>query len=289
MTEAVPGVGDDSRGIIRPWLMAERASLHRYPPGTQLAGIIDRFWAVTWDVPDGEVFDQQVLTHPCANLTVAPAPPPSERWVAVLNGVSKRLTQRRLIGKGWAVAAMTTPGGLGALITGDAARYTNRLAPLASAIAVPSELASRIEQAGTEEQRVAVLAAALSEVVGQADPARVRAARAVAAVAALAETDRTLVSTAQLAAAAGVGVRTLQRHFQEFVGVSPTWLLRRYRILEAAELARAGTAVAWADVAAQLGYSDQPHLIRDFRAATGTTPASYAATARPELSPPFQR
>jgi AraC-like DNA-binding protein len=33
-------------------------------------------------------------------------------------------------------------------------------------------------------------------------------------------------------------------------------------------------------VAAELGYSDQAHLIREFRAAVGTTPAAYAAAQR---------
>jgi AraC-like DNA-binding protein len=58
--------------------------------------------------------------------------------------------------------------------------------------------------------------------------------------------------------------------------VSPTWVLRRYRLLEAAEAVRGGEPVSWAEVAADLGYADQAHLTRDFRAAIGQTPAAYA-------------
>jgi AraC-like DNA-binding protein len=102
-------------------------------------------------------------------------------------------------------------------------------------------------------------------------------AREVAAVAGLAKDDRSLRRLDDLAALSGIGARTLQRLFQEHVGVSPTWVLRRYRLLEAAETVRDGRPVSWAQVAADLGYSDQAHLVRDFRAAVGTTPAAYAA------------
>ena len=34
--------------------------------------------------------------------------------------------------------------------------------------------------------------------------------------------------------------------------------------------------MSWAEVAASLGYADQSHLTRDFRAAIGQTPAAYA-------------
>ena len=107
--------------------------------------------------------------------------------------------------------------------------------------------------------------------------ARKQAALEVAQVAALAERDRRLRKLDDLATAAGIGARTLQRMFQEYAGISPTWVLRRYRLLDAAETVRYGRPVIWAQVATDLGYSDQAHLVRDFRAAVGTTPAAYAA------------
>ena len=55
-------------------------------------------------------------------------------------------------------------------------------------------------------------------------------------------------------------------------------MIRRYRLLEAAEAVAHGTPVVWADVARQLGFSDQAHLTRDFTAAFGVSPARYAGT-----------
>jgi AraC-like DNA-binding protein len=58
-------------------------------------------------------------------------------------------------------------------------------------------------------------------------------------------------------------------------------VLRRYRLLEAAESVREGKPVSWAEIAADLGYADQAHLTRDFRAAIGQTPAAYAESQSP--------
>jgi AraC-like DNA-binding protein len=84
----------------------------------------------------------------------------------------------------------------------------------------------------------------------------------------------------QAAARFEVTPRTLQRLFAEYVGVSPKAVLRRARLHEAAQRADNGS-VDWAALAADLGYSDQAHLVRDFRAHLGTTPAAYAARQPP--------
>ena len=62
------------------------------------------------------------------------------------------------------------------------------------------------------------------------------------------------------------------------MGVSPKAVIRRYRLYEAAERARLGTDVDWAVLAAELGYSDQAHLTRDFSATVGMPPDRYART-----------
>jgi AraC-like DNA-binding protein len=131
--------------------------------------------------------------------------------------------------------------------------------------------------------RVRVLADALERVV---DPERARVAREVASIARLAETDRSLRRLADLSAAAGIGERALQRMFRRFAGVSPTWVLRRYRLLDAAEAVRDGQRVSWSELAAALGYADQAHLVRDFRAAIGQTPAAYARAQRGDTPGP---
>lgn len=274
----------DSRGIIDPWLMRQRVQLTRYPAGPALDGLVDRFWAVRWDLPPGTVHRQQVLTHPGANVSVGHAsaapgqcePGPVE---ARLYGVARSLSTRVLAGRGWAVAALTWPGGLGAFISGSAAELTDRVVPLGQALGTDEVVLLRQVTAEPDEAaRVALLAAALGEAV---DPERRVPALSVAEVARLAESDRTVRRLGDLCERSGLGQRTLQRMFLQYAGVSPTWVIRRYRLLEAAETVREGKPVSWAEIAAALGYADQAHLTRDFRAAIGQTPAAYASAQSP--------
>lgn len=273
----------DSRGILDPWLLRQRVQLNRYPAGPALAGLVDRFWAVQWNLPPGRHHRQQVLTHPAANISVghANARPGDQETGPVearLYGVARQLTERLLVGQGWTVAAMTTPGGLGAFITGPASQFTGRVVPLGQGVSLDEAgLLRQITAEPDEAARAGLLARALERVMEQtADTGRIRAVREVTAAARLAETDRSVRRLADLCQATGIRARTLQRMFLEQAGVPPTWVIRRYRLLEAAEAVRDGAPVSWAQVAADLGYADQAHLSRDFRAALGRTPAAYA-------------
>jgi hypothetical protein len=184
---------------------------------------VDRFWAVRWDLPAGTVHRQQVLTHRGANISIGhgnarpggAVPGPVE---ARLNGVARGVTTRVLAGTGWAVAALTRPGGLGAFTTRPASDFTDRVVPLGPAIgADEAALLRRVASEPAEAAQVAILAAALEQAV---DPQRAGPAAQVAGVARLAEVHREVRGLGDLCALAGLGPRTLQRMFLRCAGVS---------------------------------------------------------------------
>ena len=78
----------------------------------------------------------------------------------------------------------------------------------------------------------------------------------------------------ELGALAGYSKRTLQRLFREYVGVSPKWVLQRVRLHEAADRMADGER-DWPRLALELGYFDQAHFIKAFKAAIGRSPADY--------------
>ncbi|MOA57975.1 DNA-binding transcriptional activator FeaR [compost metagenome] len=71
--------------------------------------------------------------------------------------------------------------------------------------------------------------------------------------------------------------RKLQRLFSQYVGVSPKWVLKLYRLQNAAEAMETGSERDWIKLSQDLGYYDQSHFIRDFKAMIGRTPDEYAS------------
>jgi transcriptional regulator GlxA family with amidase domain len=73
----------------------------------------------------------------------------------------------------------------------------------------------------------------------------------------------------------GVSERQLERLFRERTGLGPKEMARVARLRSVlAHLASKGCA-DWADLANAFGYADQAHLIHEFQALTGKSPARY--------------
>jgi AraC-like DNA-binding protein len=71
------------------------------------------------------------------------------------------------------------------------------------------------------------------------------------------------------------------RHFTQEVGFTPKLYLRVKRFHRLLDRVWTLPAVDWAPLAAEHGYYDQPHLIRDFREFCGFTPTQYLALRGP--------
>jgi AraC-like DNA-binding protein len=85
---------------------------------------------------------------------------------------------------------------------------------------------------------------------------------------------------ADIAMTLGVSHGHLDRLFTEHVGLSPRTLARILRMRRLLEGIDVHGVVGWADKAAELGWFDQAHLIRDFKRHTGVTPSQYVAAQR---------
>jgi transcriptional regulator GlxA family with amidase domain len=74
----------------------------------------------------------------------------------------------------------------------------------------------------------------------------------------------------------GLGERQLHRLFLQRVGYGPKMFARVTRLQRVAGALVRGGVTSPAQLAVAHGYTDQPHMIRDFQALAGVTPAVYA-------------
>jgi AraC-like DNA-binding protein len=80
------------------------------------------------------------------------------------------------------------------------------------------------------------------------------------------------LSSADLAAQAGIGVRQFQREFSARFGASPKLFSRIVRFQNALDTKARSSTKSWTDVAHEFGYYDQMHMVHDFREFTGESP-----------------
>jgi AraC-like DNA-binding protein len=78
-----------------------------------------------------------------------------------------------------------------------------------------------------------------------------------------------------LAAHLGLSQRHFIKVFSDQVGITPKQFGRVQRFQRALDLARSSAAPDWADIAVACGYFDQSHLIHDFQALSGFSPAEF--------------
>jgi len=80
---------------------------------------------------------------------------------------------------------------------------------------------------------------------------------------------------ADIADILGISHGHLDREFRRVVGIGPRTLSRVLRLRRLIASIDVYGTVAWTDLAAELGWFDQAHLIRDFKRFTGVTPTQY--------------
>jgi len=79
----------------------------------------------------------------------------------------------------------------------------------------------------------------------------------------------------QVASRLGLLPRTLRRRFSSQVGITPKRFARVHRLQRVLRAARQSRDPDWCALAAEQGYTDQAHLIHDFRDLAGITPEGY--------------
>lgn len=243
------------------------------PPPDALAPFVHALW--TFSVPAaGAPPVHHVPPDGCVSVVLSPG----------AAGVQAVLVGPRLTGLAVPIhpgarfrGVRMRPEAAGALLTLTPRAWVGRVAPLAGA---DPALAAAVEGTGTAgtdvDAALGRLLDALTARAADAPPPDPLVGRAVEAMDASAGDLR----VGALATTLGVSPRTLQRRFAAATGLAPKPFarVRRFR-LAAAHLLRAAPE-AWGRVAAEHGFADQAHLVREVAAFTGVPPTVFEARTR---------
>ncbi|MGP4021273.1 AraC family transcriptional regulator [Saccharopolyspora sp. 5N708] len=241
----------DTRELGSAWRKFQR---HSFPtPSPDLARYVARYWVVSWDYP--EPYRQLIVPYPNVHLTF-------QDRRATVSGVSSGYQVKVLAGRSGVFGVAFRPGCFQPFLGGPVSAITDRSIDAREVFG--PDLPDAPDVAAVER----LLRAHLPE----PDPRAWEAADIVAEIAA----NPRITRVDALAADVGASVRQLQRLFAEYVGIGPKWVIRRYRLHEVTERLAAGADPDWASLAAELGYADQAHFVRDFKEMFSESPTRYA-------------
>jgi AraC-like DNA-binding protein len=256
----------NARGVLRPSPGPGTFHHARVAPPDALHDFVEHFWLVRWDLSGLPPQTRETLPHPSVHLVF-------ERGLTRIFGVHTARFTRVLEGAGCVFGVKFRPGGFRPFLGRPVTTLTEGSLALRDLFGADADTLEEAVLAHADEHGMVETATRfLTDRLPPPDADAERVAGIVADIAA----DRSILRVDDLVDRHAMGKRALQRLFSDYVGVSPKWVINRYRLHEAIEQLADGKPVDWVALALELGYFDQAHFIRDFRRLVGRTPGEYA-------------
>jgi AraC-like DNA-binding protein len=259
-----PEVGK-ARGILRRPLPAGKCRHSRRRPATTVASWIAHYWMVSWDLTGCGPHVVESLPHPNVHAIF-------ENNSSVICGVQTGKFSRVLKGRSQVFGIKFRPGGFRPFLDSPVSELTNRMVPANHLFGNDvKKLEAVLLSSEKEDTKVEAADAFFRMRVPEPAETALLAGHLVERI--LHEPEIKTVD--DLVSRAGIGKRSLQRIFNEYVGVSPKWVIRRYRLHELIEKLNSRDLPNLTQVALEMGYFDQSHLINDFKSMVGYAPTQH--------------
>ncbi len=253
------------RGLLNRKAAEPKFTLTRHMPSPDIAFFVKHYWVVRWDLRGQEPFVQENVPHPCVNLVF-------EKDNSRVYGVIPRTYSHTIEGEGHVLGVKFEPGGFYPFVKTSIAALSDKSMTVGEAFRIDhAPLEREILALADDSERIARVEGFLRERLPERDENVALIREIVDSI--IATPDITRVD--DVAGRFGIGKRSLQRLFSQYVGVGPKWTIQRYRLHEAAERLSAGHGIDLGQIASSLGYFDQAHFARDFRAMVGKSPTEY--------------
>ena len=239
----------------------------RRAPATPLAGRVTSYYGFEMETPEpvcqreGPGSDVVVILTFQEHWLID-----GERHTSFVAGLHDRQVTTEHPGRSLGMQVNLDPLAARALVGAPLHELAGRTVPLEAILDEPF-LVERLAEASDWSARFALLDEALAPRLAVADPSpevawawqRLRATHGRVAI-------------GELAAELGWSRKRIVARFRDEIGLPPKAVARLLRFERARELA--GT-MSWGELAFECGFSDQSHLIAEFRRITGRTPETF--------------
>lgn len=247
--------------------------IHRYDASPPVGAIARRHWIPVWDIPDGQVHTQTVLQYPICLIVVS-------HDYARFYGVTAGASTVDLSGSGWAFGTMLQPAAGRMLWQRPVSELTDRHVtiddvPGLAGAEVTSTLRTIMAPDPSDPERHAEAIAYVEDLLAGHLPIG-ETGVLINDIVERVESDPGITRVDHLAEIFALSERQLQRITRDRLGLTPKWLIQRRRLHDATLRLKDGST-SLADIAYELGYSDQAHFTRDFSHVTGMAPGWYLA------------
>jgi len=256
-------------------------------PSARLAPYVESIWHARGRIgypreniaPTGSTVAGLVLGPPIRQLPAGG--PPFLATTGFLIGPHDRPLGNEPTGATDVVGVVTTPIGCRAVFGVEPRPLRGRVVDLLAAWPAARDLRTELLAAsGDTDLLLDATETALRAGLDESEPALGRCAAAVAALEA-----SPARPVAEIAPDLGISHGHLDRQFTRIVGMSPRTVARVLRVRRLLETIDVTDRIAWTQLAAELGWYDQAHLVRDVTRHTGVPPTAYVAAQRRFLEP----
>ena len=251
-----------ARGVLKSPPAAGQFRHARRSSSPELAHCITHYWMVSWDLRGLPPHMPETLPHPNVHAIFEPGG-------SIVAGVATAKFTRVLEGQSHVFGVKFTPGGFRPLLKAPVSSLANRTIPVRSVFGNDvAALEAVLVSSSTEDEKVEAANAFFRALIPPPDETMALAGQLVNRI--LSEPDIKTVD--DLVSRTGIGKRSLQRLFNEYVGVNPKWVIRRYRLHDLVERFNSGE---------QVDYSNSR-----WSSATSTKPTSSTISDRSSAIPP---
>ncbi|MFD0675530.1 MULTISPECIES: DUF6597 domain-containing transcriptional factor [unclassified Paenibacillus] len=254
-----------SMGVLNLVEGEKKFTLSRYTPTEDVGFFVKHFWVVSWDLTGHDPYNQEIVPNPCVNLIIEPD-------MTAIYGVAKNKYSVIIQEKGRVLGVKFKPGGFYPFIKQSVSQLNGNPMGVEGVFDVE---ARTIEHTILSQQDDFRMVEHMEHIIRQKLPAKDENITLINRIIDQVVEDREITKVDQVSQLFNINIRKLQRLFEQYVGVSPKWVIKLYRLQNAAETIDLDQNYNLVKLSTDLGYYDQSHFIKDFKSIIGKTPEEY--------------